>query len=104
MSNYFGKQPSSRPIKYQALAYGGNATSVPSTNFTPETFQIRVVAEVQGWLQIGDGTSVAATVASSSMKISPLVGGEYFAVTPGQMCAFNSTSTSTGFVSITELA
>jgi hypothetical protein len=57
MSNYFGKQPSSRPIKYQALAYGGNATSVPSTNFTPETFQIRVVAEVQGWLQIGDGTS-----------------------------------------------
>ena len=48
MSNYFGKQPSSRPIKYQALAYGGNATSVPSTNFTPQTLQIRVVSEVQG--------------------------------------------------------
>ena len=103
MSNYFGKQPSSRPIKNQALAYGGNATSVPSTNFTPQTLQIRVVSEVQGWLQIGDGTSVAATVASCSLKISPLVGGEYFTVRPGQ-CAFNSTSTSTGFVSITELA
>jgi len=100
---HWDKQRSSRPLKYQALAYLGGASSVPSTNFTAGTLQIRVVSEIQGWLQIGDGTSVAATVASSSLKISANVGGEYFAVTPGQMCAFNSTSTSTGFCSITEM-
>src|SRR5215467_9963838 len=98
------KTHSSRAVKYQALAYGGNATSVPSTNFLPTTLQIRVETEVQGLLQIGDGTSVSATVASSSMKIAANVVGEYFTVTGGQMAAFNSTSTSTGFCSITEMA
>jgi hypothetical protein len=53
---------------------------------------------------IGDGNSVSATVQSGSMKISANVEGEYFAVSPSQMCAFNSTSTSTGMVSITEMA
>jgi hypothetical protein len=38
------------------------------------------------------------------MKISANQAGEYFTVTPGQMLAFNSTSTSTGFLSITEMA
>ena len=102
--SYWDKQRSSRPLKYQALAYGGNTTSVPSTNFTAQSYQIRVVSEVQGWLVIGDGTSVSATAQSGSLKISANVGGEYFAVSPGQMCAFNSTSTSTGFVSICEMA
>jgi hypothetical protein len=53
---FFGKQPASRAIKYQVLAYGGGGSSVPSTNFASETWQIRVVSEVQGWLVIGDGT------------------------------------------------
>jgi hypothetical protein len=38
MTNYFGKQPSSRPIKYQVLAYAGGGSSVPSTNFSAETW------------------------------------------------------------------
>jgi hypothetical protein len=104
MSNYFGKQPSSRPIKYQTLAYGGGGSSVPSTNFGTETYQVRVVSEVQGWLVFGDGTSVSCTAQSGSMKINGSVDEEYITVTPGQMCAFNSTSTSTGMVSITEMA
>ena len=47
---YFNKQLSSRPVKYQVLAYAGGGTSVPSTNFSSETWQVRVVSEVQGWI------------------------------------------------------
>jgi len=104
VTNFLPKQPSSRPIKYQVLAYAGGGSSVPSTNFTNETWQIRVVSEVQGWLVIGDGTAVSCTAQSGSMKIQGNVDEEYLTVTPGQMCAFNSTSTSTGMVSITEMA
>jgi hypothetical protein len=104
MSNYFPKQPASRPIKYQVLAYAGGGSSVPSTNFASQTNQIRVESEVQGWLVIGDGTSVSATAQSGSMKIAANQVGEYFIVTNGQMAAFNSTSTSSGCVSIAEMS
>jgi hypothetical protein len=108
MGNYYSKQPSSRPIVFQALAYTGNATSVPSTNFAPTTAQIRVCSEVQGWLAFGpgsvSGTTLACVVASSSLKIQGNVDEEYFAVGFGMMAAFNSTSTSSGMVSICEMA
>ena len=48
--------------------------------------------------------STTVTVGSNGMKISPNVEGEYFSCVPGMLAAFNSTSTSTGFVSITEMA
>jgi hypothetical protein len=38
------------------------------------------------------------------MKIAPNVNGENFTTTAGQIAAFNSTSTSTGYVSVTEMA
>src|SRR5262245_27553008 len=100
MSNYYGKKPSSRPIRYQVLAYGGGGSSVPSTNFTAESYQILVRSEVQGWFVIGDGTSVSCTAQSSALKLNANTDGDVFTVTPGQMCAFNSTSTSTGMVSV----
>ena len=86
------------------MAYAGGGASVPSTNFGPETWQIRVVSEVQGWLVIGDGNAVSATAQSGSMKINANTDEEYLTVSPGQMCAFNSTSTATGMVSITEMS
>ena len=76
--------------------------TVVSTNFGIATQQIRVVSEVQGWLSIGASTTV--TVGSNGLKISANVEGEYFTATPGQVAVFNSTSTSTGYVSITEMA
>ena len=103
MTNFLSKQPSSRPIKYQVLAYAGGGSSVPSTNFASETWQIRVVSEVQGWLVIGDGNSVSCTAQSGSMKINANTDEEYITVSPSQMCAFNSTSTSSGMVSIVEM-
>jgi hypothetical protein len=102
MASAFDKQHSLRPNVSQILAYLGGGATVASTNFGVATQQIRVVSEVQGWLSIGASTTV--TVGSNGLKINPNVEGEYFTVTPGQLAAFNSTSTSTGFVSVTEMA
>ena len=102
MASAFDKQHSSRPNVNQILAYLGGGATVVSTNFGVATQQIRVVSEVQGWLSIGASTTV--TVGSNGLKISANVEGEYFTATPGQIAAFNSTSTSTGFVSIAEMA
>ena len=81
------------PLKTPGAALGGGAT-VASNKFGTATQQIRVVSEIQGWLSIGSSTTV--TVGSNGMKIAPNVNGEYFTTTPGQIAAFNSTSTSTG--------
>jgi hypothetical protein len=86
--NFYNKQPSSRPGRCQVLAYAGGGASVPSTNFGPETWQIRVVSEVQGWLVIGDGSAVSCTAQSGSMKINANTDEEYFSVSPSQMAAF----------------
>ena len=104
MTAFINKAPSSRPIKYQVLAYGGGGSSVPSTNFSSETWQVRVVSEVQGWIVFGDGTAVSCTAQSGSAKINANTDEEFWTVSPSQMCAFNSTSTATGMVSITEMA
>jgi hypothetical protein len=75
-----------------------------AVNFSSETWQVRVVSEVQGWLVFGDGNAVSCTVQSGSMKINANTDEEYFTVSPSQMCAFNSTSTSSGMISITEMS
>ena len=105
---YWDRQPSSRVVLNQYLQYAGSTSSVPSTNFGAFTHQIRVISQVAGYLAFGvgstSGTTLAATAQSSSMFIpASTVGGEYFIVEPGTMCAFISTSTSTGIVNITEM-
>jgi hypothetical protein len=102
MASAFDKQHASRENVDQVLAYLGGDATVASNKFAVATQQIRVVSEVQGWLSIGSSTTV--TVGSNGMKIAPNVEGEYFTGTPGQLAAFNSTSTSTGYVSVTEIA
>jgi hypothetical protein len=104
MSNSWGKQLSSRPLKYQVLAYAGGGTSVPSTNFGPNVNQVRVVSEVQGWIVFGDGNAISCTAQSGSAKINANTDEEFWTVTGGQMAAFNSTSTSSGMISLVECA
>jgi len=103
MATFYQKQHASRvnDSKIQVLAYAGGGSSVPSTTFSPQTFQIRVCSEVQGWLAFGT-SSVSATAQSASIKIPPNV-PEYFEVMPNSAVAFNSTSTSTGMVSVAEM-
>jgi len=102
MGNYFGKQPSSRIIKAQNIALTGNAASTPSTDFTSETFQVRVSTTLAGWFRIGDNKS--DPTAAIGDTFIPTGVADYFAVSPGQRAAFISTSTSTGNFSLTEMA
>ena len=102
MAAAYEKQHSSRQNITQVLAFLGSGATVASTNFGPSTQQVRVVSEVQGWISIGASTTV--TVGTNGSKIAANVDAEFWTVTPGQLAAFNSTSTSTGFISITEMA
>ena len=100
MASAFSKQHASRENVDQVLAYLGGGATVASNKFGTATQQIRVVSEIQGWLSVANTT---VTVGSNGMKIAPNVEGEYFSCIPGMLAAFNSTSTSTGFV-LTEMA
>jgi hypothetical protein len=102
MPSFQERQHSSRQNITQVLAYLGGGATVASTNFGIATQQVRIVSEVQGWLSIGASTTV--TVGSQGSKIAANVDAEFWTCTPGQIAAFNSTSTSTGFVSVTEMA
>jgi hypothetical protein len=100
LATFYLKQPASRWIKDNNILLTGNQTSTPSTNFAVATQQIRVCSNLSGFLQIdGSGTATA----NVSMFIPANV-PEYFITSPGQLCAFVSTSTSTGVCSVQELS
>jgi hypothetical protein len=52
-----------------------------------------------------DGTTIAAAIvtANSASALIPANEEQYFTVTPGQVLNFISTSTSTGYVVLTEM-
>jgi hypothetical protein len=51
VSNFCGKQPSSRISKTQNLQWTGTGILV-STNFVPQTYQIRVATQIAGWMAV----------------------------------------------------
>ncbi len=119
MPDFFSKQTASRPNIYQNITYTGGAsptTTVYSAKFSPGTQQIRVFSSLAGWCSVDISTVAAsttvqsATVGSTNIPATGMfipaatVQGEYFAVMPGQLFTFASTSTSSGYVSITEMA
>lgn len=98
-------QPSSRlgrSIVTQVATAQTNATQF-TTPFSGQTYQVRVVHNFTGgiWAIIG---STAVVTANSASALIPANTPEYFAVTSGQVLNFISTSSSTGYVSITEMA
>lgn len=119
MAGGFDKQAASRPVKYQVLQY--NSATVFTTKFGPATQQIRVMSQIGGWGTVND-TTADGTIASSAGGVGMIVTGistgvpaaatavsgspypEYFAVTPGQIFTFSSTSTSTGACTVTEMS
>jgi hypothetical protein len=101
-------QPSSRlgrSIVTQVATAQTNATQ-STTAFAAQTYQIRVYHTLNGtagiWATVGS-TSTDVT-ANSSAVLLPAGTPEYFAVTSGQHFNFISTSTSTGYVVVTEMA
>jgi hypothetical protein len=96
MANFWSKQNS--------ILYTGNTTTQVSTVFTPQTRQIRVGTNVTGGIYLVTGDSTAATVASTTgMFVAANNFPEYFTVQAGQIAAINSTSTSSGVISVTEM-
>src|SRR5215469_10778692 len=107
MTNFI-KQPGSRIIANQNLNWTGTGT-IASTNFSPQTYQIRVASQISGWFSIDATTVAGPTTAGGVGAFVPAATGqaEYFAVTPGQILLWASTSTSTGVgnvVSIQEMS
>jgi hypothetical protein len=106
MTGFVPKQSSNIPVKYQVLQY--NSATAFSTNFGQSIQQIRVTSQLAGWGTVNQTTSdsIIASSAGGVGMIIPAntVGGEYFTVRPGQFFTFSSTSTSTGAVSVTEMA
>ena len=117
MTNFVGKQPTSRPVKYQVVQY--NSATAWTTKFGSNVNQIRVLSQLGGWATINDTTAdgvIATTAGGVGMIVSGISTGypaavttvagisvpEYFTVKPGQILTFASTSTTTGAISITE--
>ena len=115
MANYWQKQPGSRPITYQVLQYA--SATIWSTKFGPNINQIRVASQIGGWGTVNN-TTADSVVPTSGGGVGMIINGlstgatlsagnaqpEYFDVSAGQIFMFSSTSTSTGAVSVTEMA
>jgi hypothetical protein len=103
VSNFWPKQRSSRPIRLQELDYTGSGTLV-TTNVGSQIYQVRVVSDVRGYLAFGSTSPTTTSRDTATVEIFPSLVGEYFTVTPNQILAWSSTSTSSGSVLITEMA
>jgi hypothetical protein len=92
----FGKQTSSRITVSQPLTWAGTG-SVTSASFSSQTYQIRVISQINGWIGIDNtGTSVTTgTNAGGTFIAANTANGDYFSVTPGQKLQFTSSTTGT---------
>jgi hypothetical protein len=62
---------------------------------------VRLASTLALWVTLD---STAVVTANNASALVPANVPEYFAVTPGQVLNFISTSTSTGYVSLTEMS
>ena len=79
-----------------SLTTASQATAVVGA----QTYQVRVSSTLPLWATIG---STAVITANSSAAFIPANKPEYFNVTAGQVLNFLTTSTSTGYVVVTEM-
>jgi hypothetical protein len=111
MASAFDKQHSSRPNRPQTVSYVGGASGGPvvcSSPFGTATQQVRLSATVAGWFSIDQSTSAtlvtSANIPATGFFLPASVEPEYLTVTQGQIFSFCSTSTSSGYVSLGEMA
>jgi hypothetical protein len=100
---FWKSQPSSRLGRsiVTQLATAQVNTTLFTTPFSAQTYQVRVVSTLPIWATIG---STAVVTANSAASYLPANWVEHYAVTSGQVLNFISTSTSTGYVVFTEMA
>jgi hypothetical protein len=100
--NYGNLQPVSRlgrSIVTQIATAQTNATQ-STTPFGSQTQHARLVSTLALWATID---STAVVTANSAAALIPANVPEYFGCSPGQVLNFISTSTSTGYVTLTEV-
>lgn len=78
-----------------------NATQF-TTPFAAQTRQVRIASTLDIWATIGSTAVVTANSAAALIQAADPA--EYFTVSPGQVLNFISTSTSTGYVVVTEMS
>ena len=103
MSGFFPKAPASRLITNQLLQYTGSGT-LNSAVFGTESFQVRVLSQVAGWISIDNTTGLISSSTGGVLVAANTASGDYFAVTPGQKFSFASTTTASGTVCVTEMS
>jgi hypothetical protein len=103
MSNYGNLKPASRLARSIVTAVTGNSATQSTTAFGSQTRHVRVAHNLTAgiWATI-DSTTVDFT-ANSSAAFIPANLPEYFGCSPGQSSNFLCTSTSTGYVVLSEL-
>jgi uncharacterized protein YaiE (UPF0345 family) len=103
MANFYPTQSASRFQKNNNVTYTGSGTVV-STNFSSQTRQIRVVTNITGGVYLVTANSTTdVTTVTGGMFIAANNYPEYFTVSPGQIAAMSSSSTSSGVIAITEM-
>ena len=109
MANFYPAQSSSRYVKDNNILYNGGKSTQWTATVSSQTRQVRVVTNVSGgiYMAVADSTATAGNPSVSPSSSGAFVAAnnfpEYFTVSPGQIVAINSTSTTTGVVSITEM-
>jgi hypothetical protein len=100
--NFGNLQPASRlgrSIVTQVATAQTNATQF-TTPFGSQTRHVRLVSTLALWATIDSTAVVTANSAAIYLPANTL---EYFGCSPGQVLNFISTSTSTGYVVVTEM-
>ena len=91
-----------------AVATAQTNASQTTTPFGTQTYQIRVTHSFANgiWIAVGNSTSQSSVVsaAAGADNYFPNNWIDYYSCTPGQALAFISTSTTTGYVSVTEMS
>jgi hypothetical protein len=114
MTANWSKAAASKIIVAQPVNYTGSGTAF-TTNFSPQTYQIRVISQISGWVAVLQSTATMFSTStflgqsggpSGTFIAANTANGDYFACNPGQILGFTSTSTSSGtspILSVTEL-
>ncbi len=103
MSNFGNLQPGSRLGRSIVTAVSGNSATQSTTAFGSQTRQVRVVHTLTAGIWATINSTAADVTANSSATFLPANWPEYFGSSPGQHLNFLCTSTSTGYVVLSEM-
>ena len=103
MSNFGNLQPASRLGRSIVTAVSGNSATQSTTAFGAQTRQVRIIHTLTAGIWATVDSTTTDITANSSATFIPASVAEYFGCSPGQHLNFLCTSTSTGYVVLTEM-